>query len=84
MINRKTAIDDEILVRMDLSVNEIEDQYPNLNQENVSNKDILAITKAIVDELKTIFEDQVIQRSGELKFELIFIISNLSIYLQQI
>ena len=54
---------------MDLSVKEIEDQYPNVNEENVSRKDILSTTKSIVDELKAIFEDQVIQRSGKWKLE---------------
>ena len=49
---------------MDLSVKDIEDQYPNLNEENISNKEIMATTKTITDELKSIFEDQVIQRSG--------------------
>ena len=49
---------------MDLSVKDIEDQYPNLNEENTSSKEILATTKTITDELKAIFEDQVIQRSG--------------------
>ena len=61
---RKTSIGNEILVRMDLSVKDIEDQYPNLNEENTSSKEILATTKTITDELKAIFEDQVIQRSG--------------------
>ena len=54
---------------MDLSVKEIADQYPNLNEENVSRNEILTTTKTIVDELKAIFEDQVIQRSGKWKFE---------------
>ena len=54
---------------MDLSVKEIADQYPNLNEENVSRNDILTTTKTIVDELKAIFEDQVIKRSGKWKFE---------------
>ena len=49
---------------MDLSVKEIEDQYPNLNEEKGKRNDILTTTKTIVDELKAIFEDQVIQRSG--------------------
>ena len=66
---RKTSNGDEILIRMDLSVKEIADQYPNLNEENVSRNDILTTTKTIVDELKAIFEDQVIQRSGKWKFE---------------
>ena len=50
---------------MDLSVKEINDQYPNLTEENIASEEVLATTKTIVDELKAIFEDQVIQRSGK-------------------
>ena len=49
---------------MDLSVKEILDQYPNLNEGSIGNNEVVATTNLISNELRTRFEERIIKESG--------------------
>ena len=49
---------------MDLSVKEILDQYPNLNEGSIGSNEVVAKTNLISNELRTRFEERIINESG--------------------
>ena len=51
---------------MDLSVKEITKLYPTLNESNIASEEVMARTKAIVNKLKTRFEERVIKTGGQI------------------
>ena len=57
---------------MDLSVKEILDQYPNLNEGNIASEEVVATTDLISNELRTRFEEHVIKESGMIIFSVDF------------